>query len=159
MKDIVTDIAERAELDRDLTERAVTRIAAHLIQNGPRKVVATLRAQVPELDELAAAGRRRAEETSEPRAAGVLGRLGAATSGAALTAAVGAMLGGAKGGGVAKLMTLVGDLGQEGLGLGQSRRLTAAMIAHLRARAGDEVVDALIARMTAKAPFAARLLS
>jgi hypothetical protein len=155
MTDIVDDIAERAALDRGVTERAVGLIAAHLVDEGPKRVVRILRDHVEDLDRLAAIGRAVATEPPRPVGGGAFGRIGARAKGTALVAAVGALLGGRGG----RLAGLIGRLGAEGLDIGDTRRLTAAMIAHLRAVAGDAVVDDLIARTTGNAPFVAGLLA
>ena len=157
MHDFVAGVATRAGLAPDLAERAIGRIAAHLADHGPKKVVATLRAHVPEFDALALAGRDPAP--TAPTATSPIGRIRSAAGATALTAAIGALLGGAEGGGTARFLTLIGELGRDGLDLDGSRRLASAIVAELRTRAGDAVVDDLVARMTGKVPLVARLFA
>lgn len=148
-QDLVDDIAARSGIAVETTAVAVTLAAEYLTATLGDHRLADLRRRVPEFDELAAEGAVH-RRTSDAGAAG-----GGTLTGR-LFASVGGLVGGADGGPVSRIVTLIGHLGSIGLDVGEMRALASAMTAHVRARLGDAWVDTMIAKARAHIPILGR---
>lgn len=126
MDELITRIAERVGIDEATARNAVHIILSFLYEEGARDEVVKLIERIPGAAELVDSGDATASET--------LGGFG------------GLMGGGA--------MAVLGKLQGAGLGMGEIQGVTKELVAFAREKAGDDIVDAVLASIPGLSQFA-----
>jgi hypothetical protein len=125
MEELITRITGNVGLDEDTARKAVGVILTFLLQQGDREKVVALIASIPGAETLVS--------TDDPDSSATLGGFG------------GLMGGGA--------MAVLGDLQSLGLGMGQIQGVTKETVGYARERAGEDVVNDLVASIPGLGQF------
>ncbi|MEZ5841487.1 MAG: DUF2267 domain-containing protein [Hyphomicrobiales bacterium] len=119
MQELIGRIVEHVGIDAGLAEKAVGIVLNFLAKEGPEDKIAALKAALPDLDIPAAGG-------------GGGGLFGG-----------GGLLGGL--GGMGAAMAALNELTSAGLGMGDVQGTVREIVGYAKEKAGDEVVDGIIA--------------
>jgi len=125
MEELITRIVSKVGVDEGTARAAVRIVFSFLYQQGDRGMMATLAAAIPGATEYV--------DTSNGDSSATLGGLG------------GLMGGGA--------MEVLGKLQGLGLGMGQIQGVTQETVDFAREKAGDDVVDAIVASIPGLSQF------
>jgi len=148
MQEIIDQIAAKVGIDPDTTHKAVSMIVDYIATQAPAEYVEKIKEYVPGFSDLAATGAAHAEAAAaEQGGGGLMGALGGLMGGGGLAGALGSLMGGADGGPMGKAMALLGNLQKGGLDVGQIKDVAAGLVGQMRAVAGDERVDELLAQI------------
>lgn len=150
MQDIIDKIAAEVGIDPALAEKATSMITNFIATQAPARYVDQLKQYVPGFDQMVAQGAANseaAEAASGAAGGGLMGALGGLMGGGGLAGAMGSLMGGAQGGPMAAAMAMLGNLGKDGLDLGQVKQVATSLVGQLRQVAGDETVDKLLAEL------------
>lgn len=148
MQEIIDRIAAQVGIEPDLAHKATSMIVNFIATQAPTEYVDMIRQHVPGFDDVAATGAAHAE-ASEAAAGGggLMGALGGLMGGGGIAGALGSLMGGSQGGGMAAAMAMLGNLQKDGLDLGQVKDVAGSLVGQLRAVAGDETVEKLLAQI------------
>lgn len=146
MQEMIDNIAAQVGIAPDLAHKATSMIVDFIANHAPAEYVDQIKQYVPGFDEVAAAGAAHAEAAAvETSGGGLMGALGGLMGGGGIAGALGSLMGGSDGGSMSAAMAMLGTLQKDGLDMGQVQSLAGGLVDQLRASAGDEVVDELVA--------------
>lgn len=158
MQEIIEKIAAQVGIDTDTAQKATSMIVDFITKSAPPEYLAQIKQYVPGFDEMAAQGAAHAEAAAAMDEAssggGLMGALGGLMGGGGIAGALGNLMGGSEGG-FGGALALLGNLQKDGLDLGQIQGLAGGLITQLKAVAGDEVVDKLVADIPGVGKFLA----
>ena len=129
MEELIAKLTQAAGIDPAKAQTAVAIILNFLKKEAPAEHVDQAVAAIPGAEEAAA-------------------QQAGASSGGGLMAGLGGLMGGAGG-----LMALAGQLTSAGLSMGQMQAVGKELFAHVREKAGDDVVGGIVAAVPGLAQF------
>lgn len=159
MQEIIEKIAAQVGIDTATAQKATSMIADFIIKSAPTEYVEMIKQYVPGFDALAAEGAAHTEaaaavDDASSAGGGLMGAFGGLMGGGGIAGALGNLMGGSEGG-LGGALALVGNLQKDGLDLGQIQGLAGGLITQLKAVAGDDVVDKLVAEIPGVGRFLA----
>ncbi|MBV6658430.1 MAG: DUF2267 domain-containing protein [Devosiaceae bacterium] len=141
MDELIGRIVSAVGIDEGTAQTAIGVILGFLNKEGPSDAVGQLMGALPGAEDLMAQVAGGAE--ADGGGGGLMGALGGLAGGGGLAGAVGGLMGGSSGG----LMGAASELMSAGLDMGQIQGVTQEVVGFAREKAGDDVVQQIVAQI------------